>query len=285
MVLRQTWRDTFLITTAIVHGQCVPSLNQQAKVGLYTENDCLLLTHVRYCLAPFVRLLTLPLPLVIDAEVRYAVRHEYALTAIDVLARRTRLSFLNARAALDALPRVVDIMADELGWSYKERKNQISKGIQFLGSMGLSPAFMTSAFIPEPEPRGMMEHMEKALWKVGTGVVHVLGLGSTASHDKAYGRSKFEGGEVAALRNAFISHARAQRGDVATSGELKLRTEVILEILKDVTGYSEISKKELNYVLGEAGLEGHGEVDFDEFIEASLSFGASRGLFVNVLVI
>ena len=275
MVLRQTWRDTFLITTAIVHGQCVPSPNQQAKVGLCTENDCLPLTHVRYCFAPFVRLLTLPLPLVIDAEVRYAVRHEYALTAIDVLARRTRLSFLNARAALDALPRVVDIMADELGWSYKERKNQISKGVQFLGSMGLSPAFMTSAYIPEPEPRGMMEYMEKALWKVGTGVVHFLGFSNIASHDKAYGRSKFEGGEVAALRNAFISNARAQRGDVATSGELKLRTEVILEILKDVTGYSEISKKELNYVLGEAGLEGHGEVDFDEFIEASLSFGAS----------
>ena len=223
--------------------------------------------------------------LVIDAEVRYAVRHEYALTAIDVLARRTRLSFLNARAALDALPRVVDIMADEFGWSYKERKNQISKGVQFLGSMGLPPDFMTSAYIPEPEPRGIMEHIEKALWKAGTGVIHVLGFGNIESHEKAYGRSKFEGGEVASLRNAFISHARAH-DDGATSGELKLETGEILEILRDVTGYSEISKKELNYVLDEAGLKGHGEVGFDEFIEVSLFFFAtSRVPFVKFLVV
>lgn len=225
----------------------------------------------------FSRLLTSPL--VIDAEVRYAVRHEYALTAIDVLARRTRLSFLNARAALDALPQVVDIMADELGWSYKERKNQITKAVEFLGSMGLPPAFMTSAFIPEPEPRGLTEHIEKAFWKAGTGVVHILGFGNIESREKAYGRSKFEGGEVAALRNAFITNARAQQGGAAIAGELKLKTEDILDILKDATGYSEISRKELNYVLDEAGLKGHGEVDFDQFIEVS-----SRSLHFSVMV-
>ena len=197
---------------------------------------------------------------------RYAVRHEYALTAIDVLARRTRLSFLNAHAALDALPRIVDIMADELGWSYSERKRQISKAFQFLGSMGLPPSFMTSAFIPEPEPRGMMEHMEKALWKAGTGVVHVFGFSTTESQ-KLYGRSKFESGEVTALRNAFIN--TAQDGAVR---ELKIKTGDILEILKDVTGYSEITKKELNYVLDEAGVKEQGyEVDLDQFIEVSTS--------------
>jgi glycerol-3-phosphate dehydrogenase len=52
--------------------------------------------------------------IVIEAEVRYAVRHEYALTATDVIARRIRLSFLNAQAAAEALPRIVDIMAKEL---------------------------------------------------------------------------------------------------------------------------------------------------------------------------
>lgn len=52
----------------------------------------------------------------VDGEVRYAVRHEYAQTAVDVLARRTRLSFLNAQAALEALPTVIDIMGEELGW-------------------------------------------------------------------------------------------------------------------------------------------------------------------------
>lgn len=53
----------------------------------------------------------------IDGEVRYAVRHEYAQTAVDVIARRTRLAFLNAQAALEALPKVIDIMGAELNWS------------------------------------------------------------------------------------------------------------------------------------------------------------------------
>ena len=52
----------------------------------------------------------------VDGEVRYAVKHEYAQTAVDVLARRTRLAFLNAQAALQALPQVIDIMSEELKW-------------------------------------------------------------------------------------------------------------------------------------------------------------------------
>jgi len=58
----------------------------------------------------------------VDGEVRYAIRNEYAQTAVDVLARRTRLAFLNAQAALEALPRIIDIMAQELKWD-KRRQN------------------------------------------------------------------------------------------------------------------------------------------------------------------
>jgi glycerol-3-phosphate dehydrogenase len=58
----------------------------------------------------------------IDGEVRYAVRHEYAQTAVDVLARRTRLAFLNAQAALEALPMVIDLMAEELKWDKKRKE-------------------------------------------------------------------------------------------------------------------------------------------------------------------
>ena len=60
----------------------------------------------------------------IDGEVRYAVRHEYAQTAVDVLARRTRLAFLNVNAALEALPRVIDIMAQKLHWSRKRAERE-----------------------------------------------------------------------------------------------------------------------------------------------------------------
>ena len=57
----------------------------------------------------------------VDGEVRYAVQHEYAQTAVDVLARRTRLSFLNAQAALEALPKVIDIMSQELKWDRRRQ--------------------------------------------------------------------------------------------------------------------------------------------------------------------
>jgi glycerol-3-phosphate dehydrogenase len=60
----------------------------------------------------------------IDGEVRYAVRHEYAQTAVDVLARRTRLAFLNAQAALEALPKVIDIMASELKWDNRRKDTE-----------------------------------------------------------------------------------------------------------------------------------------------------------------
>ncbi|KAL6714820.1 mitochondrial glycerol-3-phosphate dehydrogenase [Lecanora helva] len=73
----------------------------------------------------------------VDGEVRYAVRHEYAQTAVDVLARRTRLAFLNAQAALEALPKVIDLMADELKWDKKRREREWKDTIQFLASMGL----------------------------------------------------------------------------------------------------------------------------------------------------
>lgn len=53
----------------------------------------------------------------VEAEVFYATRHEYACTAVDILARRTRLAFVDAQAALAALPRVIEIMSKELGWS------------------------------------------------------------------------------------------------------------------------------------------------------------------------
>ncbi|KAL1967500.1 hypothetical protein VTN77DRAFT_3015 [Rasamsonia byssochlamydoides] len=73
----------------------------------------------------------------IDGEVRYAVRHEYAQTAVDVIARRTRLAFLNAQAALEALPGVINLMAEELGWDDKRKDLEWAESLQFLSSMGL----------------------------------------------------------------------------------------------------------------------------------------------------
>ncbi|KXX75506.1 Glycerol-3-phosphate dehydrogenase, mitochondrial [Madurella mycetomatis] len=80
----------------------------------------------------------------VDGEVRYAVKHEYAQTAVDVLARRTRLAFLNAQAALEALPKIIDIMGEELGWDRKRQDVEWRETVSFLESMGL-PQPMLSA--------------------------------------------------------------------------------------------------------------------------------------------
>jgi glycerol-3-phosphate dehydrogenase len=50
-----------------------------------------------------------------EAMVRFAARHEYALTVEDVLARRSRLLFLDARLAAALAPRVAKILHEETG--------------------------------------------------------------------------------------------------------------------------------------------------------------------------
>ncbi len=57
----------------------------------------------------------------IEAEVKYATK-EYACTVVDVIARRTRLAFLNVHTAEEVIPKVAEMMAKELGWSKARRK-------------------------------------------------------------------------------------------------------------------------------------------------------------------
>ena len=52
---------------------------------------------------------------IIGAEIRWACQREMARTVDDVLARRTRSLLFNARAAIEAAPRVAELMAAELG--------------------------------------------------------------------------------------------------------------------------------------------------------------------------
>ncbi|RAL65484.1 hypothetical protein DID88_001050 [Monilinia fructigena] len=105
-----------------------------------------------------------PLYPFVDGEVRYAVRHEYAQTAVDVLARRTRLAFLNAQAALEATPRVIDIMAGELGWSSKRKETEWTDTVKFLESMGL-PKSKLSATRKQVES-GKLEFKDSVEYKM-----------------------------------------------------------------------------------------------------------------------
>jgi glycerol-3-phosphate dehydrogenase len=100
----------------------------------------------------------------IDGEVRYSVRSEYAQTAVDVLARRMRLSFLNVQAALEALPAVIDLMGEELQWNQTRKDLEWTETVHFLASMGLPESKLnvtreqvlsgqTTALSEEPYPR------------------------------------------------------------------------------------------------------------------------------------
>ncbi len=61
----------------------------------------------------------------VKAEVIWAVQSEMARTVEDVLARRTRTLFLNARAALEMAPTVADLMAPLLGWDEGAKTKQL----------------------------------------------------------------------------------------------------------------------------------------------------------------
>jgi glycerol-3-phosphate dehydrogenase len=63
----------------------------------------------------------------IAAEVVWAARHEAARTVEDVLARRTRALFLDARASHEAAPRVAALLAGELGRDEAWQAGQVAR--------------------------------------------------------------------------------------------------------------------------------------------------------------
>jgi glycerol-3-phosphate dehydrogenase len=200
----------------------------------------------------------------IDAEVRYAVRHEYAQKAVDVIARRTRLSFLNAQAALDALPQVVDILAEELQWDQKRKKQEIEDATEFLASMGLPP---------NAAPRASMTYKEESRGVFDL-VQNLLGLKAAEQKRPAaqmmYSQAQFEAGEVEEIRRAFIGRAETLEPSTTQSGltsPTRLQKAELFSLVKSLPGFEGIKSKDYDYVLEEAGYSRQNEVDFDEFME------------------
>ncbi len=60
---------------------------------------------------------------ILEAEVTFAARKEWAVHPEDFLARRSRLAFLNKGAAVSAIPKVVELMGNELKWSENKKKS------------------------------------------------------------------------------------------------------------------------------------------------------------------
>lgn len=188
------------------------------------------------------RLIFTDRPLVIEAEVLYAIRNEYAQTPLDILARRTRLAFLNSRAALEALPRVVEIMGDELGWGYAERRRMTVRAVRGLGSMGivgvgrdeeqragkarggLKALERIYNIRLDPKPRGVKDRMYKWSWgmwedvrgyksgsRLGLGTLGLFGSGSSSSSSSSSSLSSGGGRDAP---NVVLSRALFESGEV-----------------------------------------------------------------------
>ena len=72
---------------------------------------------------------------VLAAEVVFACEQEYAETIVDVLARRTRLAFLDTDVARSVVSEVGTLMAKSKGWSKSVKDAEEKKAIEFLQTM------------------------------------------------------------------------------------------------------------------------------------------------------
>ncbi|RVW97758.1 Glycerol-3-phosphate dehydrogenase SDP6, mitochondrial [Vitis vinifera] len=68
----------------------------------------------------------------LEAEVAYCARNEYCESAVDFIARRSRLAFLDTDAASRALPRIIEILATEHSWDRTRKKKELQKAKEFL---------------------------------------------------------------------------------------------------------------------------------------------------------
>jgi len=194
----------------------------------------------------------------IEAEVRYAVRHEYAQTAVDVIARRCRLSFLNAQAALATLPRVVEIMAEDLNWNNSRQRAEVKRATKFLASMGLPSGI-------EPPPLKTHSFTEKFWTLLGfTAQASREARTVRAAQEMVYSRAQFEAGEITALHDAFATRVQQYP---AIEDETHLRRADAISLIRSLRGYEGVSQKDYEYVLTETGYADKSDFGLEEFVE------------------
>jgi glycerol-3-phosphate dehydrogenase len=166
------------------------------------------------------------------------------LTATDVISRRLRLSFLNVQATLEALPRVIDIMAEDLNWNAMRKRQEMIQTTRFLQSMGLPPGNDV------PTPARSSQRWFDWIYRL---------VGITATTTSSHGRAQFEAGESESLREAFLERSRDPAG--------RLDKPTIRELLQGIPTYAGIRTKDFEYVLEETGFDKEKDVDVDEFVE------------------
>ncbi|KAG0302574.1 mitochondrial glycerol-3-phosphate dehydrogenase [Dissophora globulifera] len=212
----------------------------------------------------------------IEAEVRYAVRREYACTAVDVLARRLRLAFLNVHAALDALPRVVEIMAEELHWDAARQAKETEDAQTFLTTMGLP---VSPIAYPTNVPDSVIGHPvaddkpseHRGIW----GRLGGKSSSGSSVHDSFYSRAQFNPEELAEFHKVF--------GALDHDGDGHINGQDLGEVLKNLN--MEVDAQVLKNIIDEVDLDNSGSIEFNEFLEVmgGLKEHASRSAFSRIV--
>ncbi|TNY23099.1 FAD dependent oxidoreductase-domain-containing protein [Rhodotorula diobovata] len=185
----------------------------------------------------------------IDAEVTWACRREYAATAVDVIARRTRLSFLNSEAALEVLPRVIDMMSTELGWDHKRREKEFTDACEFLESMGLARARtegLTIEDVREGRHKDRRGHQDERASPLGL-------LLLTA-------RAVFTPDELSTLKKRFAKIDADHDGRIDTQDLTKTYRKL---------GYSDVDEQTIQNVIKEVDVNQDGGISFDEYLDVA----------------
>jgi len=82
-----------------------------------------------------------PQKIYLKAQIAWAVRQEMARTVEDVLARRLRVLFLDAKLAIDMVPMVANIMAEELNKDSDWQKQQLNDFVNLANNYLLKSYF------------------------------------------------------------------------------------------------------------------------------------------------
>lgn len=188
------------------------------------------------------------------------MHNEYAQTATDFLARRSRLAFLNAQAALDALPRVVAIMGAELGWDTARRKQEIERTAAFLVSMGLfsapEQAKALTASVGSLVGIGAgagtgpsSDGIAKKVWTTITGGKRGRADAKSGPTGQT-GRAVFSADELEALRHAFV-----ERSSSSPSGSATLPVSALRDIVHGLPSYGAVRDSDITRALEETAFQ------------------------------
>lgn len=168
---------------------------------------------------------------------------------------------MNAQAALEALPTVVDILGEELSWDKKRKEAELERATRFLATMGLPPGALERSYKEEP--------VKSVLNTLRT----LVGLKPLTERRPAaemvYSRAQFDAGEIEEMREAFAARAKGEPSMSATGAVSLSRVDAreLFDLVRNLSGFEGVKPKDYEYVLEEAGYSKQQEVDFDEFVE------------------